>query len=87
MFSPTIYSADVRINLIIDNTAYPLAKIGPHVAVLRRPTDLPQCEGLIELQIDGKISRWDVRLPHGACPIDENVEIVAVTPNTPGRQI
>lgn len=85
MISPTSYSADVRIHLIIDDTAYPLAKIGPDVAVLRQPADLPQCEGLIELQIDGKISRWGVRLPHGACPIDENVEIIAVTPNAPGH--
>ncbi|MCA9096359.1 MAG: hypothetical protein KDA68_22925 [Planctomycetaceae bacterium] len=83
--SATTYSADVRINLIVNNTVYPLSKVGPNVAVLRQPIDLPECEGIIELQLDNKLERWKVRLPHGACQIDDEVEIVPLTDTVPAQ--
>ena len=60
------YSATVQLTLHVDGQDYELAKVGPDRVSLRQPIDLPPCEGTLSINIDGHVTRQNIRLPEGA---------------------
>ncbi|MEZ6132510.1 MAG: hypothetical protein R3C59_27920 [Planctomycetaceae bacterium] len=60
------YSATVQLTLHVAGQDYELAKVGPDRVSLRKPIDLPPCEGMLSINIDGNITQHTVRLPEGA---------------------
>ncbi|MEZ6060711.1 MAG: hypothetical protein R3C19_10140 [Planctomycetaceae bacterium] len=60
------YSAEVRLTLHANGTAFDLAKVGPDSVYLRHPAELPPCAGEVIVSVDGNATRHPVRLPEGA---------------------
>ena len=69
------FSADVRLSLRIDNTDFPLHKVSPTRAVMRKPVDLPVGDAELIVSVDGKSQVSRVRLPVGASVLSATVEI------------
>jgi hypothetical protein len=63
--NPPGHSADVRIDLHVNDHVLPVAQLGPEFLVLRTPADHPPCDAEIALSIDGRESRWPVHLHSG----------------------
>lgn len=59
------YSADVRIQLIVNGHILPVAQLGPHFLILRNAIDHPPTDAEIVMSIDGDVKQWPVRLPAG----------------------
>jgi hypothetical protein len=59
------HSADVRIHLLVNGSALPVAQLGPEFLVLRDPIDHPPCDAEITMAIDGNESGWTVHLVNG----------------------
>lgn len=60
------FSADVRIDLVINGLSHELAGVGPTFFVSREPLNIPACDAEIRMTVDGDAFVWPVRLPHGA---------------------
>ncbi|QDT55129.1 hypothetical protein Pan44_31710 [Caulifigura coniformis] len=71
--SADIYSADVRIDLVVGQQTLSAAKVGPDHIVLREGVELDPCDGVLVVQVDGSVSHTPVRLPFGAMPFDRDV--------------
>lgn len=71
-----MYSSVVRLELVVDDHSYPLAKIAPSHIVFREPVELPPCRGEILMHVDDRTERWSVVLTHGTTPIDFKTPIV-----------
>jgi hypothetical protein len=59
------HSAKVQIQLFVNGQMLPVAQLGPDFLVLREPTDHPPAEAEIAMWVDGRESRWPVRLVNG----------------------
>jgi hypothetical protein len=68
------FSARIRLLLVIGESTYPLAQIGPMYFVLRKATSLPRCAAEIVMIADGDEKRWPIILKDGAVPFDPHVE-------------
>ena len=66
----TGYSADVRLNLIVDGREFALSQIGPDRIALRNPIELPPCEADVVMHVDNHQQVWRVWLPDGVSPGD-----------------
>jgi hypothetical protein len=59
------YSADIRMQLRVDDQVFSIGQLGPDFLILDDPADHPPAEGEITLSVDGRERRWTVRLPDG----------------------
>jgi hypothetical protein len=59
------YSAKVQIQLFVNGQVFPVAQLGPDFLVLRESTNHPPAEAEISMSVDGRESRWPVRLVDG----------------------
>jgi len=67
------YSATVEMFLDIDGVRHDVSHMGPEFIILAHPVNLPPCEGVVGLTIDGRLRQWPVRLPDG---LSQNVSRV-----------
>lgn len=57
-----IFSADVKLNLYTSGNRYELGHLGPDFAILGEPQNIDATEGELETIIDGKSTRWKIRI-------------------------
>jgi len=81
---PLRHSADVRIHLLVNGSALPVAQLGPTFLLLRTPTDHPPGDAEIRMSIDGHERRWGVRLIEGLSKERPRTPI-ATPPSAPGE--
>jgi hypothetical protein len=74
------HSAIVRMQLRFNGTSIPIAKMGPDYIVLHSASDHPPCEATIELSVEDRESRWNVRLPNGISAGSQRVALAAALP-------
>jgi hypothetical protein len=67
------YSAEVHLQLEAEGRVWPLAKIGKDHIVPAEKLELPPCDAVVVMTVDGSERRWNVRLIDGASPIDFDV--------------
>jgi hypothetical protein len=67
------YSADVRLQPEAQGQVWPLAKIGRDRIVPSEAIELPPCDAVVVMTVDGSERRWSVRLVDGASPLDTDV--------------
>jgi hypothetical protein len=66
------FSADIRLDLLVDGQKIPLAKVGPNYAVLQGPVEIPAGSiALLVMTVDGREHRWEIVLENGIVPFDE----------------
>jgi hypothetical protein len=59
------YSADVRMQLTVNENVLTIGQLGPDFIILRNPANHPPTEAEIAMWIDGRERRWNVYLPDG----------------------
>ena len=59
------HSADVRMHLSVNGHMLSIGHLGPDYLVLDTPIDHPPSDAEISLSVDGKESRWEVKLVDG----------------------
>ena len=59
------HSADVQMHLSVNGHTLSIGHLGPDYVVLDAPIDHPPTDAEISLSVDGKESRWRVRLVDG----------------------
>ena len=74
------YSADVRLDLVVDGSEFSLSEIGPDGITLRKPTTLPPCEADVVMLVDDHRKVWRVWLPDGVSPNDTFVRTEQLAP-------
>jgi hypothetical protein len=58
-------SADVKIELRVNGSVFPVAQLGPDFLLLDGPAKLPAGGGEIVMRVDANEHRWHVFLPDG----------------------
>ena len=56
------FSAEVRLHLFVDDQKYDVGSMGSGFGYLRSPQDIAERQVELETIIDGKSTRWPVRL-------------------------
>ena len=56
------FSADVKLHLFVGGRQVELGQLGPGFALLRDAQDISATDGELETVIDGKSTRWKVRI-------------------------
>jgi hypothetical protein len=69
------YSADVRMELRLDDCILPIGQLGPEFIILRDAPEHAPTEGEIHMWIDDKYRWWRVRLPEGISAKNELTKI------------
>jgi hypothetical protein len=69
------YSASVDLRLEVNGQQWPLAKTGHDHFVPATPFELPPCDGVIVVSVDGNEHRSKVRLVNGVRPDDLCVQV------------
>jgi hypothetical protein len=59
------HSADVRMELRLNGSVLKISHLGRDYLILAQPIDHPPAQAEIVMSVDGKHSRWMVRLPAG----------------------
>ena len=59
------HSADVQMRLSVNGHTLSIGHLGPDYVVVDAPIDHPPSDAEISLSVDGKESRWKVRLIDG----------------------
>jgi hypothetical protein len=59
-------SATVNLTLHAVGVDHELAKVGRNRIVLRSAIELPPCDGVLSITIDGHTTQQSIRLPQGA---------------------
>ena len=59
------HSADVQMHLSVNGHRLSIGHLGPDYVVLDTPIDHPPSDAEISLSVDGKASRWEVKLVDG----------------------
>ena len=70
------HSAQVKIQLLIDGGAIPVAQLGPDFLLLDAPFDYPPGNARLFLQVDQSERRWEVCLPNGISASSSRVCVV-----------
>jgi hypothetical protein len=65
-------------NLHVNGQDLPVAQMGPDYLILKEAIQLPPSGGLVTLNIDGKVQRFEVNFPNG---ISSNQKRVMVKPS------
>jgi hypothetical protein len=60
-----VHSADVRMHLHVNGHTLDIRQLGPDFIILGEPVNHPPARAEITVSIDGRVSRWPVRLPDG----------------------
>jgi len=74
------YSAEVRLQLIVDGNEFSLSEIGPDGFTLRKPMSLPPCEAEVVMLVDDHRRVWRVWLPDGISPNETFVKTEQLAP-------
>ena len=64
-YGHTGHSAEIKMQLLINGSALPIAQSGPDFIVLREKINHAPTEATIVMQIDASARRWSVTLPEG----------------------
>jgi hypothetical protein len=59
------HSADVRMHLSVNGQLLSVGHLGPDYLILDNPIDHPPTDAEIRMSVDGKESRWQVKLLDG----------------------
>jgi hypothetical protein len=70
------HSADVRMELRLNGSVLKISQLGPDFLMLAQPVDHPPAHAEIVMSIDGKQSRWAVRLPAGLSAASRRTDIL-----------
>lgn len=57
-----VFSADVKLHLLVADQRFELGQLGPDFAMLREAQDIDATNATLETIIDGQQSRWSVRI-------------------------
>lgn len=68
------HSAQVEMQLIIDDESISITHMGPDFLIVESPTEHPPGEATIVLQVDQSERRWAVCLPNGVHPGQKRVQ-------------
>ncbi len=71
------HSARVEMELHVNGSVLKISHLGPDFLILREPVDHPPSEAEIYMSVDGKESRWAVRLPAGVSTTRERTSILS----------
>ena len=67
------FSADIRLDLLVDGRAIPLAKVGPNYAVLQERVEIPAgSPAVLLMTVDGRVHRWEIVIEDGIVPFEES---------------
>jgi hypothetical protein len=69
------HSAQVKIQLLIDDSSIPVAQLGPDFLLLDEPFEHPLGNACLILQVDQCESRWEICLPNGISAATSRVKI------------
>ncbi len=88
MFSETAgHSATVEIRLRAQGMVLRVAQVGEESLILRDPCELPPCDGLIEIVVDGHLDCYPIYLHAGITPGSQFIDFRNVSaPNSDERQ-
>ena len=56
------FSANVRLSLYFGDQRFDVASLGPSFAILREQQSFPSTNAEIESIVDGKVTRWPIRI-------------------------
>ena len=59
---PETFSANVELNLYVGGRKLPVGHLGPDFGLLDQPAQLEATEAELETIVDGRVSRWPIRL-------------------------
>ena len=60
--------------LSVNGKQFAVAQVGPEFITLRKAQDFKKNQSAeLHISVDGRVFHWDVFLPHGAVPFDEDV--------------
>lgn len=80
------YSADVQLNLLVENRVISLGQVGPQFAILTHPDDVPAgTNAVLEVIIDGYKNTWEICLVNGIVPFDRTFEFTFIQFHKPTR--
>lgn len=69
------HSTYVDLRLRVEGCDFALAQVGPDFVVFRRPVELPACEALLTMSVDGIERTEIVQLVDGTQPFDTSARI------------
>ncbi|HUY35658.1 MAG TPA: hypothetical protein VMV69_23140 [Pirellulales bacterium] len=67
------YSAEVRLELVIDGRSLDVEQVGPRSCLLAEPIDHPPGEAEVVMHVDGQRRTWRVAIPQGISRISKRV--------------
>jgi len=70
------HSAIVRMQLLFNAIAIPIAQMGPDYIIIKAACDHPPCDASIVLKVDDNERRWNVHLPDGISARSRRVPIM-----------
>jgi hypothetical protein len=70
------YSPIVSMRLEANGEVLPIAKLGPDHFVPAHRFQMPACDGVIVMTVEGQERRWEVRIVHDVLPFDESIAIL-----------
>jgi hypothetical protein len=73
------HSADVQMHLFVNGHSLRIGHLGPDYVILDAPIDHPPSEAEVSLVVDGRESRWAVRLSQGLSSSKARAPISATT--------
>lgn len=56
------FSADVRLNMYVDDRKFEVASLGPKFGYFRQEQTIGSSDAEIETIVDNKITRWPIRI-------------------------
>jgi hypothetical protein len=74
------HSAVVQMTLEYADTFIQIWQAGPDEIIAKAPMELPPCEAVLVVSVDGNVRRTRVRLPQGMSPTDEVTPIELLAP-------
>jgi hypothetical protein len=74
------HSARVRMELRLHGAVLTISHLGPDYLIVAKPVDHTPTQAEIALSIDGKESRWAVRLPAGLSAASRRTSILPGPP-------
>ena len=69
------HSAEVKIQLLLDGNAFPVAQLGPDFLLIDVPFDYPPGKASLILQVDKAERRWEICLEKGVSAGESRVLI------------
>lgn len=69
------FSAEIRLDLIVNGRTIPLAKVGPNYAVLQDRVEIAAgSAAVLVMSVDGREHRWEIVLEHGVVPFEDSFD-------------